>query len=441
MSTESRNDTVLSHDQRMWRFRILVSTYMAYAGYYLCRKVFTICKTTLAAELDVGLDQIAHIWTAYLVAYMLGQFISSFVGRKWGPRVLLLGGLGISILINIVFGFANSYWTFLSFMFFNGLVQASGWPGAVGGVAEWLRNRERGTIMGIWSTSYLVGNLVVKYLGGLLLAQMGWRYAFFGCTLFAFGIWWIIYFWQRDKPEDVGLEPVVERLPEEARSVAASNAEHVSFSEYIQLLLNPIIPLMGICYFCVKFLRYALDSWLPTFLDLQGFDVGQASYYSGIFDYAGLAGAVVAGWALDRVFRGNWAVLCLIMGLGTVGGYLLVVIFGANPYALAICFGVVGFMIYGPDTLLCGAASVEVAGERNGVAVAGLVNGIGSIGPVIQEEVIGWIMKGDDAQANIHSANLLALSISVAFVVLTFVLVLRLHAVRKRARQEGSAGP
>jgi len=139
----------LTSEQWKWRWRILIATYTGYAGYYLTRKVFTICKTLIAEEMNWELSDTAHIWTAFLFAYMLGQFINSFVGRKWGPRVIMLGGLGVSIVCNTVFGFANSFATFLVFMFINGLVQASGWPGCVGGVSRWLREKERGTVMGI----------------------------------------------------------------------------------------------------------------------------------------------------------------------------------------------------------------------------------------------------------------------------------------------------
>ena len=463
----------LTRDQRLWRWRVLIATYLAYAGYYLTRKVFTICKTTLASEFDIGLDQVAHIWTAYLVAYMVGQFLNSFLGRKYGPRAILLAGFGGTILINLHFGFADSYWTFMEFMIFNGLLQATGWPGVVGGVAQWLRPRERGSIMGVWSTSYLVGNIMVKSAGGFLLANMGWRFAFFGTSLIAFVIWWLVYAWQRDKPEDAGLDPILDEASAESRAVQASNAEQVTFREYLRLLLNPVVPLMGLSYFFIKFLRYALDSWLPTFLDLQGMDVGSAAYYSQLFDFAGLAGAIMAGWALDRLFRGNWAALCFFLGLGMVGGYYVVTQFGGNPYALAISFGLVGFMMYGPDTILCGAASVAVAGERNGVALAGIVNGIASIGPVVQEEVIGWFLRLDESlpahvahaaseasamihagpfargvqaavsefvttcqqQAAIDRTNQLGLILSVAFVALMALLIWRVAAAHKKHAQ------
>lgn len=432
MSEASLSMPPLSHDQRVWRWRILISTYLAYVGYYLCRKVFSLCKVPLSEEFNVGVDDIAHIWTAYLVAYMLGQFVNSFFGRKWGPRVLLLGGLGASMAINIVFGFANSYWTFLGFMFFNGLMQATGWPACVGGVAEWLRREERGFIMGIWSTNYLLGSIIVKSLAGYILLQYSWRYAFFGCTLAAFVIWWVVYFWQRDRPEDVGLPPIIEDDPE-ANDIETENKVQISFAEYCQLLVHPVVLLMGVAYFSLKFLRYALDSWLPTFLDYQGLDTGRAAFYSQIFDIAGFAGVFISGWALDKVFKGRWAEICLIMGIGLIGGYYMVAYHAPDPWTVALYYGLVGFMLYGPDTILCGAAAVQVAGERNAIAIAGLINGIGSIGPIVQEEVIALLMKNGDTAKGIENTNLLGLAMSVTFAVSMVAVIIAVRITRRQA--------
>lgn len=435
MSTSGASHSPLTPRHHLWRINVLVSTYVAYGGYYLTRKAFTISKTSIAEDLDWGLEVTGYVWTAFLFAYMLGQFINSFIGRKWGPRVILLGGLGLSIVFNAIFGFANSAMTFIVFMFFNGLVQASGWPGVVGGIAEWLRPKERGTIMGFWSTSYLIGNMVVKGVGGYLLGAWGWRWSFWGLTLITVGVWFVIYFFQRDRPKDVGLSPVIDSYSREGNTVKASQEEHVSFLDYLKLAFNPVILTMGMSYFCIKFLRYALDSWLPAFLNVQGMPVDQAAYYSGIFDMAGFAGAVVAGIALDRLFRGNWAMLCFIMGLGMIAGYVSVIQFGTSPYAIAWCFGIVGFMIYGPDTLLCGAASVQVAGERNGVAVAGLVNGIASIGPVIQEMVIAWLVH-DDVHEGMRNTNVLALAMSILFTLFMLVMMWRLRRTHRQNQLE-----
>lgn len=420
----------LTREQRLWRWRILTATYVGYAGYYLTRKTFTICKTSIAGDLGWQLPDTAHVWTAFLLAYMIGQFVTSFVGRKWGPRIVLLGGLGLSLVCNIIFGFANSFATFLVFMFINGLVQATGWPGCVGGVSQWLRSHERGTIMGIWSTNYAVGNILCKSVGGYLLGAYGWRWSFFGLTALTLGVWWLLYFWQRDKPEDAGLEPILDKQAEDVRAIRASEDEHLTFRQYLRIAFNPVVLTMGCSYFCIKFLRYALDSWLPAFLNIQGLDVARASYYSMIFDYAGLAGAIVAGWLLDRFFRGNWPMLCLVMGLGAIVGYVSVIYAGVNPLAIALCFGIVGFMIYGPDSILAGVAAITIAGEANTVAVAGIVNGIGSIGPIVQEEVIGWLMRGE-AQVGIRNTNILALSMSIAFTLLMAVVAMYLRLAHR----------
>lgn len=427
----------LTREHRVWRRRILVSTYMGYVGFYFTRKVFTLCKTPIVEELGWELGDTAHIWTAFLIAYMIGQFISSYTGRRWGPRVLLLGGLGLSIVCSIIFGFTNSYATFLVFMAFNGLFQAAGWPACVGAVSEWLRVHERGRIIGIWTTNHILGSILVKtltgmFLGisGLFLGLAGWRWAFFGCTALAFALWWLIYFWQRNKPEDVGLEPLVSSDETEQQSIEASKEEHVAFADYIRLAFHPMVLTMGASYFCVKFLRYALDSWLPSFLTIQGLDPGWSSIYSQGFDIAGMGGTIVAGYLLDKWFRGNWAALCIVMGVGTILGYLSVMYLGTSPLTIALCYCIVGFMLYGPDMLLSSAGAVEIAGAKNGVAIAGIVNGLGSIGPVVQEEVIGLLIRGD-AERGIANTNLLTLGTSILMTLLLIPLLFRLNRARR----------
>jgi OPA family glycerol-3-phosphate transporter-like MFS transporter len=190
---------------------------------------------------------------------------------------------------------------------------------------------------------------------------------------------------------------------------------------------------MGASYFCIKFLRHALDSWLPAFLNLQGLDVARASYYSQVFDFAGVGGVILAGWALDRWFRGNWATVGACMAIGVIVGYMAVIQFGGSPIAVSLCFGLVGFMLYGPDTLLRGAASVQVAGEKNAVTVAGLVNGIGSIGHIVQEQVIGWLVRGH-VQAGMRNTNRLAQAMSNLMALLLAAIAWHLHVIGTKRR-------
>jgi len=437
----------LTRDQRVWQMKILFSTFVAYAGYYLVRKGWSSVKAPVQDEFGWTSTELANIWTGYLVAYMIGQFVSSFLGRKVGPRVLLLGGLALSMACNIVFGLADSYWTFLVFMIFNGFFQASGWPGVVGGVAHWLRPEQRGSIMGVWSCNYAIGNIWVKWAAGLVLGGGGtvyalygyefvrWRMVFFFLTAMTAIVWLLILYWQRDKPEDVGLDPIIKPYEEEKEAaVHAAMRERITLADYLRLAFSPLILIMGASYFCVKFLRYALDSWAPMFFSLQDVGHDYANYYASIFDIAGLAGAILAGIFLDKIFRGNWALLCMLLAIACLTSFYLVGAYGKTPFTIALLYGLVGFTLYGPDTIICGAAAVAVAGERNALAVAGIVNGIGSLGPVVQEQVIGYLIRNDTKQG-MYDVNALFMALSALFVGLMAVQVLYFrHQSRKSGR-------
>ena len=92
-----QNDRDLSSRYRPWRIKILAATWLAYVGYYFCRKPFYVAKVGIADALSLSPAEIAHLGTAYLVAYMAGQFASAYLGRRLGPKLLLLAGTGISI--------------------------------------------------------------------------------------------------------------------------------------------------------------------------------------------------------------------------------------------------------------------------------------------------------------------------------------------------------
>ena len=59
---------------------------------------------------------------------------------------------------------------------------------------------------------------------------------------------------------------------------------------------------------------------------------------------------------------------------------------------MGICLALCGFMLMGPDSLLAGVGAIDVGGRKMAIVAAGIINGLGSIGPIFQEEVIGWIL-------------------------------------------------
>ena len=72
--------------------------------------------------------------------------------------------------------------------------------------------------------------------------------------------------------------------------------------------------------------------------------------------------------------------------------------------------GLAGFMLYGPDSLISGVGAIDV----------GIINGTGSIEPIFQEEIIGWLYTKYDQ--SLTPILLLLLSMALLSASLTFYL-------------------
>ena len=202
---------------RRWRVRILATTWLSYAGFYFCRKNFAIAKSSLLDSLEVSKSDLAHVFTAYLVAYMLGQFLTAALSRRLASRVLLLAGMAVSLGCNFVFGFAYlagpaGYWPLLIFNVVNGFAQSTGWPSNVGVLSNWLQRKERGRVMALWATCYQLGSILAKSFATLMLAVASAAWSFWGAAFILLGVWVIFLLFERDDPEDVGLPGLVEEV-------------------------------------------------------------------------------------------------------------------------------------------------------------------------------------------------------------------------------------
>ena len=372
---------------RVWRWRVLVATWWSYAGFYFCRKTFGILKGPLKEALQVDDLQLAHVWTAYLVAYMIGQFLAGWLGSRVACRRLLLVGMGVSALANLGFGVSaqhGAYYAFLGLMVLNGFAQATGWPGNIGVLAPWFGRAERGTVIGLWGTCYQFGSVGAKAFAAFMFGWMGLAWSFWGASLVLLAVWGLFYLLQADRPEDVGLPPVLKEEPEAKVRAGIGGWSPAALRS---------VMVMGAAYFSFKFLRYALDSWSALVL-AERFDlsVTSAGYLSTVFDLVGFASVIFAGWATDRFWAGRRAPLAFLLSLGMVAAAGFLFAFGLQHVLLfAAGLALLGFTLFGPDSLLSGVGAIDVGSARGAALAAGIVNGMGSLGPIVQEEAIGYI--------------------------------------------------
>ena len=85
--------------------------------------------------------------------------------------------------------------------------------------------------------------------------------------------------------------------------------------------------------------------------------------------------------------------------------------------------GLAGFMLYGPDSLISGVGAIDVGTKRGALVAAGIINGTGSIGPIFQEEIIGWMYEKNNHEIAPIFYLLVVVASITAFI--TFLLWLR----------------
>jgi MFS transporter, OPA family, sugar phosphate sensor protein UhpC len=376
----------MSPELRTWRHKVFASTYLCYAALYFARKPFSVVKSDLGDAVGFDAAALGLIGSVYLVAYAIGQFLAAGAGTRFGPRRVLLVGLAGSAIAHAGFGIANSISTFCVLMALNGLFQATGWANTVGTMGSWFRREERGTVMGFWATCYQVGGFTATPLAAWILGRYGYQYSFFAGSAVVVVAFMAVAAWQRNRPEDVGLS-----LGEDDDEVEAEGPRGGVFGTGWSREVVTTVGLVGGFYFFVKFIRYALWSWVPFFLrrnyDLAGDDAG---YISTLFDGFGILGVLVAGRISDTWGQGRRAKTSFVFLIGMGASTLFLYSAGqVSVTFFAIAISAVGFSLYGPDALMTGAGAQDIGNKRGATLAAGVINGMGAIGAVVQEFVIG----------------------------------------------------
>jgi len=161
----------LNKECRFWRYRIFAVSWLAYGGFYLCRKNFSVAMPLLNQDLGFTKDHFAFVLFLYSLFYAMGQFYNGFLSDKFGPRLIVGVGLFLAVLANVFMGFGASLLVFGLLLCINGTGQSTGWSGTVKNMAPWFRRKERGVVMSWWSTCYVVGAVVATTLATFVVTH------------------------------------------------------------------------------------------------------------------------------------------------------------------------------------------------------------------------------------------------------------------------------
>jgi sugar phosphate permease len=395
-------NTDLTCRQRAWRWRIFFITWIAYAGFYLCRRNFSVAMPILASELHFSNMQLAKVIFGYSLCYSLGQFCFGSLADRFGSRMMVSFGFCIVILANVFIGVYPSLVALTVLSCMNGLGQSAGWPGLVKNIAPWFRHSERGVVMGWWSTNYVIGGFIATVFAVFVLTNhtlavhWGWRRGFWFPAMLVVAMALVYALWVRNRPEDAGLPPI----DDEPLTVSAmpagdsANLETPRLSAWHMLADMQVWALAIGCAFS-KIIRYSLLYWLPLYMtEHLHYTPSQAGYTASLYEFVGFGGALAAGYISDKLMHSRRMPVVSIMfwGLG-LACWLHPQMAALGPIGVAVSVAVIGIMNYGPDTLLQGASSQDVGAKWGVGKTSGMISGVGSLGQLISPFLVAYVTQ------------------------------------------------
>ncbi len=375
------------------QLRTFALTWLGYASYYFTRKNLSVVKSRLHDTLGLSTTVLGEIDTLYLACYALGMFASGTLGDRIGARRLLTLGMLGSAATAVFFGLSSSAWAFAAAFAVNGLFQSTGWPGNVKAMQPFFSHGARGRVMGLWTTNYQVGGLLATALATFILVRWGWRAAFIGPAAWVSLMGLLIYALLVERPEDRGLPPVEAAREEVSTAVSAAAVQKAP--SLLELLRLTVLWALGGSYFGLKMIRYSLLFWLPFYLKQHlHYSEAAAGYLSMPFEIGGVAGSIIVGWISDRYFRTRRLRLAVPL-LFVLGGALLAyqILGGAGAVINAAILATVGFLLFGPDSLLSGTMAQDLGGRAATGRVAGIINGMGSVGAIFSPVLVAQFAK------------------------------------------------
>lgn len=362
---------------------------------YLDRATLAVANEYIRADLGLSLGQMGLLLSAFSWSYALCQLPVGALVDKIGPRWLLGGGLVVWSLAQAAGGFAATFGYFVLARIALGIGEAPQFPAAARVVSNWFPARARGTPTGIYNSASPLGVALAPLVLAPLIVATSWHWAFFitGAMGLVAALVWVVLYRDPVRADMTAAEQAYLEVDEVAAAAPKAN-----FASWLALFRYRVTWGMMLGFFGSVYLNWVYLTWLPGYLRTERhMDLAYAGLAASVPFMCGFAGALIAGWASDRVARAASSPVTgrrnavVIATLGMVVFTIPAALVDSNLVAVA-CISIVIFLANASSA--CAWSLATVAAPPSRVASLGALQNFGGfLGGALAPILTGYIAQ------------------------------------------------
>jgi AAHS family 4-hydroxybenzoate transporter-like MFS transporter len=287
--------------------------------------------------------------------------------------------------------------------FLTGLCVGGAIPNTVALLSQYAPKRRRAQAISIVGVGIPLGAATGGVLAALLLPELSWRWLFYVAGGLALGLCPVLVAFLHEPIAGMlkraggqqaaltMLRRMYPRAPLPEREVVWGGAETPRHLPVVQLFTGARAPmtLASWCLFFASLMNvYLLPSWLPALLQDAHMPHAQAALATSGFNVAGMLGAVLLGWLIDRFGFAR------VLSISYASGAVCIAAVTANHSGLALLAASVflsGFFVVGSQGALNAVPSLMYPAAVRSTAT-GWALGVGRLGSVTGPAVAGILL-------------------------------------------------
>ena len=376
--------TNLTHVSKVAQWRLLALLVAAVFINYIDRSNLSVSAEEITRELSLSPSQMGTLLSGFFYTYAACQLLSGWLIDRFEVHVVFGVGFLIWSLATAATGFVGGFYSLLGFRLLLGFGESVAYPAFSKIIASDYEESQRGMANALIDAGSKLGPALGTLVGGLIVAQYGWRSLFF---ILGFGALLWLPFWMIWAPRK-------SRVRLHGNSAAPVNTYMPSMWELLK-----IRSVWGSFFglFAINYTWYFMVTWFPSYLiKARHFSTERMAVLGSIpFLMIGVA-AVLAGWWADRLISKGGSptkVRKSFIAGGLLLNTLMLPASMAESDTLSLGLFFAACFALGLTTANHWAVTQTMAGPMAAGKWTGMQNAFGNIAGIIAPQVTGNIVE------------------------------------------------